>query len=265
MKGKLLETVEYISKRISMWPEIGLILGSGLGFMADKIENSIEIFYRDIPNFPRSTVPGHEGNLVFGKLAEKNVVALKGRFHLYEGWSAEVIKFVIYVLKKLGVRKLIITNAAGGINKSLKPGDIVLVKDIINFQFRNPLRGINDGEFGPRFPDMSSILDKDWAKRLQEYFDLPEGVYMAVLGPSYETPAEIKAFRKLGADLVGMSTVPEIIAARHCRIDCLVLSCVTNMAAGVLNVPLSHKEVVEVANRVKGKFSEIVLKALEVF
>ncbi|ANQ54379.1 purine nucleoside phosphorylase [Thermosipho sp. 1063] len=264
MKEKILQTVEYIRAKVDFKPDIGLILGSGLGFLADKIEDSNEIAYEEIPNFPHSTVAGHEGKLVFGKLSGKRVVVLKGRFHLYEGWSPEVIKFVIYVLNKLGVKKLIITNAAGGINKLLKPGDIVLVKDIINFQFKNPLRGPNYEEFGQRFPDMSTILDKEWTERLKESFDLPQGVYMAVLGPSYETPAEIRAFRKLGADVVGMSTVPEIIAAKHCGIDCLVLSCVTNMAAGVLDQPLSHKEVVEVANRVKDKFSKIVLKSLEV-
>lgn len=265
MNKKLNETVQFIKSRINFEPKIGLILGSGLGFLADSVENSSEIKYEEIPNFPYSTVPGHEGKLVFGKLGGKNVVVLKGRFHLYEGWSPEIIKFVIYTLKKLGVERLLITNAAGGINKHLNPGDIVLIKDIINFQFRNPLRGPNMEEFGPRFPDMSNIVDLEWAEKIKKEVNyLKEGVYLAVLGPSYETPAEIRAFRKLGADLVGMSTVPEIVAAKHCGIKCLAYSCVTNMAAGVLDAPLSHKEVVEVANKVKDTFSKLVLKTLEV-
>lgn len=265
MKEKLNETLDFIKSKIKETPKIGLILGSGLGFLADTIENKVEIKYKDISNFPDSTAPGHEGKLIFGRLSGKNVVALKGRFHLYEGWSPEIIRFVIYTLKMLGVEKLLITNAAGAINKTFKPGDIVLVKDIINFQFRNPLRGPNDEEFGPRFPDMSKIYDEQWAKKVKEYFpDLKEGVYLAVLGPSYETPAEIRAFRKFGADLVGMSTVPEIIAAKHCGINCLVLSCTTNMASGILETPLSHLEVLEVADKVKFGFSNIVLKSLEV-
>jgi len=265
VKEKLNKTLKFINSRITESPKVGLILGSGLGFLADKIENKIEINYEEIPYFPNSTAPGHEGKLVFGKLSGKSVVALKGRFHLYEGWSPEIIKFVIYTLKMIGVEKLLITNAAGAINKTFKPGDIVLVKDIINLQFRNPLRGPNEEDFGPRFPDMSQIYDKIWASKVKEYFpDLKEGVYLAVLGPSYETPAEIKAFRKFGADLVGMSTVPEIIAAKHCGIDCLVFSCATNMAAGILDQPLSHIEVLEIANKVKNDFSNIVLKSLEV-
>ncbi|SHH20850.1 purine-nucleoside phosphorylase [Thermosipho atlanticus] len=265
MKEKLYETLEYINSKINKTPKIGLILGSGLGFLADSVEDKIEISYDEIPNFPYSTAPGHEGKLVFGRLSGKDVVVLKGRFHLYEGWSSETIKFVIYTLKKLGIEKLLITNAAGAINKTYKPGDIILVKDIINFQFRNPLRGPNEDEFGPRFPDMSKIYDEEWVEKIKKEFpELKEGVYLAVIGPSYETPAEIRAFRKFGADLVGMSTVPEIIAAQHCGISCLVFSCATNMAAGVLDQPLSHLEVMEVANKVKQEFSTLILKSLEV-
>ncbi|ACJ76285.1 purine nucleoside phosphorylase [Thermosipho africanus H17ap60334] len=265
MNEKIKETVDFIKNQIKILPDIGLILGSGLGFLAEKIENSTEISYKDIPNFPYSTVPGHEGKLVFGNLSGKNVVVLKGRFHLYEGWNPETIKFVIYTLRELGVERLLITNAAGGINRDFEPGDVVLIKDIINFQFRNPLRGSNDEYFGPRFPDMSSVVDFEWYEKVKKEFpNLKEGVYMAVLGPSYETPAEIRAFKRLGADLVGMSTVPEIIAAKHCGIKTLSFSCVTNMAAGILDTPLSHKEVVEVANRVKDTFSKIILKTLEV-
>ncbi|MBO8160277.1 MAG: purine-nucleoside phosphorylase [Thermosipho sp. (in: Bacteria)] len=265
MKEKLNQTVDYIKGKINEEPQIGLILGSGLGFLADEIEERMEISYKEIPYFPHSTAPGHEGKLVFGRLSGKKVVALKGRFHLYEGWSPEIIKFVVYTLKELGVKKLLITNAAGAINKTYNPGDIILVKDIINLQFRNPLIGPNEEKYGPRFPDMSSILDKKWVEKVKQLFpDLKEGVYLAVLGPSYETPAEIRAFRNFGADLVGMSTVPEIISARHCNIDCLVFSCVTNMAAGILEQPLSHEEVVEVANKVKNDFSNLVLKSLEV-
>ncbi|QTA37819.1 purine-nucleoside phosphorylase [Thermosipho ferrireducens] len=265
MKESIERAKKYITEKVEITPEIGLILGSGLGFVADDIENAVLLEYTEIPDFPHSTAPGHEGKLVFGKLKGKNVVALKGRFHLYEGWNPETIKFVIYVLKSLGVKKLLITNAAGAINKSYNPGEIIIVKDLINFQFKNPLKGQNLEEYGPRFPDMSSAVDLEWASKLKEKVrKLREGVYIAVLGPSYETPAEIKAFRKLGADLVGMSTVPEVIVANHCGIKCLVLSCVTNMAAGVLETPLSHQEVMEVAKKVKEEFSKIVFHALEV-
>lgn len=258
------EACEYITSNINNKPKIALILGSGLGFLADKVNNARSIAYKDIPNFPYSTAPGHEGKLVFGELFGREVVVLNGRFHIYEGWNPSDIKLVIHTLKMIGVERILITNAAGAINTSYSPGDIILVKDIINLMFRNPLRGPNDNDMGPRFPDMLGAFDREWMEKLKKAEGLKEGVYLAVTGPTYETPAEIRAFRKLGADLVGMSTVPELIVCAHVGIKALVLSCATNMAAGVLDQPLSHEEVVEVANMVKGRFTEIVQKALEV-
>lgn len=265
MDTKVKEAFEFIKSKVSNTPKIALILGSGLGFLAERVEERTEIYYKDIPNFPYSTAPGHEGKLVFGKLFGKDVVVLSGRFHIYEGWNPSDIKLVIHTLKLLGIEKMLITNAAGAVNTSYRPGDIVIVKDIINFMFRNPLRGPNDADMGPRFPDMLGAFDKEWMWKLKEvYPDMKEGVYIGLTGPTYETPAEIRAVRKMGADLVGMSTVPELIVCAHVGIKALVLSCATNMAAGILDQPLSHEEVVEVANMVKEKFTQIVKKALEV-
>ena len=262
---KVKEAASYILDKIKEKPQIGLILGSGLGFMADEIEDPVVFDYSEIPNFPVSTAPGHEGKLVIGTLFGKRVVAMKGRFHTYEGYDPSQVVFPVYVMKEIGVERLLITNAAGGINRSFEPGDIVIIKDVISIlSFRNPLRGPNDERLGPRFPDMSKPFDREWIEKLKEKIDLKEGVYIWTLGPSYETPAEIRAFGKLGADLVGMSTVPEVIAANHIGIKVLGLSCVTNMAAGILEEPLSHEEVMRVANAVKGKFSKIVRIALEV-
>jgi len=259
------EAYEYIASKISSKPKVALILGSGLGFLANEVKNATHISYKDIPSFPYSTAPGHEGKLIFGELFGKEVVVLNGRFHIYEGWNPSDIRVVIHTLKLLGIERMLITNAAGAINTSYKPGDIVLVKDVINLMFRNPLRGPNDEDIGPRFPDMLGVFDRTWMEKIKSVFpDMNEGVYLAVTGPTYETPAEIRAFRKLGADLVGMSTVPEVIACAHAGIKVLVFSCATNMAAGILDQPLSHEEVVEVANKVKERFTEVVKKALEV-
>lgn len=265
MDKRVREAYEYIASKISLKPKIALILGSGLGFLANEVKNAQHISYKDIPHFPYSTAPGHEGKLVFGELFGKEVVVLSGRVHIYEGWNPTDIKLVIHTLKLLGIERMLVTNAAGAINTSYTPGDIVMVKDVINLMFRNPLRGPNDEDIGPRFPDMLGAFDRDWMEKVKEVFpEMKEGVYIAVTGPTYETPAEIKAFRKLGADLVGMSTVPELIVCAHSGIKALVFSCATNMAAGVLEQPLSHEEVVEVANKVKEKFIEVVRKALEV-
>lgn len=265
MDKRVKEACEFIESKIKTKPKIALILGSGLGFLTEKVEFKQELNYKDIPNFPYSTAPGHEGKLVFGKLFDKEVVVLSGRFHIYEGWNPSDIKIVIHTLKMLGIEKMLITNAAGAVNTTYKPGDIVLVKDVINFTFRNPLRGPNDNDLGPRFPDMLGVFDKDWMGKLKQFYpEMKEGVYISLIGPTYETPAEIRAVRKMGADLVGMSTVPELIVCAHVGIKAIVLSCATNMAAGILDQPLSHAEVVEVANLVKEKFTEIVKKALEV-
>ena len=262
---KIKEAADYIKEKTNFEPKIGLILGSGLGFMADEIENPTVIDYKDIPNFPVSTVFGHEGKLVIGKLFGKDVVAMKGRFHTYEGYDPSTVVFPVYVMKEIGVERLLITNAAGGINRGFEPGDVILIKDIISLlSFKNPLRGPNDERLGPRFPDMSHPFDREWMNKLNEKMNLKEGTCIWTLGPSYETPAEIRAFDKLGADLVGMSTAPEVIAANHIGLKVLGLSCVTNMAAGILDVPLNHEDVMRVADKVKGKFAKIVRVALEV-
>lgn len=264
MDGRVTEACLFVQSRTSKRPELGLVLGSGLGFLSEKVEDADVIPYVDIPHFPRSTVPGHEGKLVLGRLFGRQVCVLSGRFHLYEGWSPSDIRLVVHVLRCLGLRKMLLTNAAGAINTQFEPGDLVLVNDVINFMFRNPLRGPNDSDVGPRFPDMLAAFDLDWMERIKNSVsELKQGVYLAVTGPSYETPAEIRAFRKFGADLVGMSTVPEIIACAHAGIKVVVLSCVTNMAAGILEKPLSHEDVVEVATKVRTKFTEIVAKAVE--
>ncbi len=260
---------DFISSRINVKPTFGLILGSGLGFLANEVEEPTILKYSEIPNFPTPSVEGHEGKLVIGKLFGKNVVVMKGRLHTYEGIEPQRVAYPVYVMKELGVKRLIITNSSGGINRDFKPGDVVAIKDVINLSFRNPLKGPNDEKLGPRFPDMSEPLDREWTEKLRSKLEadgktLKEGTYVWVLGPSYETPAEIKAFMKLGADMVGMSTVPEIIAANHAGLKVLGLSCITNMAAGILDKPLSHAEVLRVANMAKSRFASVVRTALEV-
>lgn len=257
------ESADFIKERVSILPEIGLILGSGLGILADEIENPVKIEYKDIPNFPISTVEGHASCLVFGKLKGKNVVAMQGRFHYYEGYKMEQVVFPVLVMKQLGVEKLIVTNAAGGINTSFDQGTLMLITDHINFTGDNALIGKNIDEFGPRFPDMSEAYSKAYIKLAKEVGEkhgvkLAEGVYVQFTGPSYETPAEIRAFRVLGADAVGMSTVPEVLVANHCGMKVLGISCITNMAAGILDQPLNHKEVMETAERVRADFVKLV-------
>ncbi len=261
---------EYINSQIEEKPIIGMILGSGLGYLADKIQDQRVINYKDIPNFPVSTVIGHEGKLVVGKLEGVQVITLKGRFHAYEGHKIRNIAFPIYVMKELGVKGLILTNAAGGVNMMYKPGDIVANRDFINFSFKNPLIGPNKDEIGPRFPSMAFPCDSNWIKRVINQskaagIEIKSGTYCWFLGPSYETPAEIKLARKLGADLVGMSTMPEVIAANHCSIKVISFSAVTNMAAGILPQPLNHKEVLAVADQIKGKFESVVKTSIKLF
>lgn len=248
----------------SFKPEVLVVLGSGLGFLSEKVSSPLIVDYKDIPDFPTTTVEGHEGRLVFGELFGKRVMIMKGRFHYYEGHQINRVTFPIYLAWAVGVKRLLLTNAAGGINRMYKPGDIVAVRDIINFMFTNPLRGRNDERIGPRFPDMSSPVDKEWLEELLKVKPLKTGVYIAVTGPSYETPSEIRMFEKFGADLVGMSTVPEVIAAKHCGMKVMILSCVSNMAAGILKTPLSHEEVIKVTRMVKDKFASIVQAALGV-
>ncbi|SMB95221.1 purine-nucleoside phosphorylase [Desulfonispora thiosulfatigenes DSM 11270] len=261
------KTIKYLTEKINIKPELGLILGSGLGFLAEEIENPIYIPYNEIPNFPVSTVEGHEGRLVVGMLSGTSVIAMQGRFHYYEGYNMEQVTFPIRVMQLLGVKKLLVTNAAGGINTSYKPGTIMIIKDHINLMGTNPLIGTNKNEFGVRFPDMSyaynpnfRAIAKDMAKELSIHVE--EGVYSGVTGPSYETPAEIKYLRVIGADAVGMSTVPETIVANHGSMEVLGISCITNMAAGVLDKKLDHNEVIATAENVKHDLRKLVLKII---
>ena len=261
---KLNEAKAYIeSKTKGMKIYAGLVLGSGLGDMADEIKNPVVINYRDIPNFPVSTVPGHKGRLVIGELEGRNVLCMQGRFHFYEGYEMDQVVFPIQVMKMLGIERLILTNAAGCVNKAWKPGTLMLINDHIKLAPQSPMRGPNEDELGLRFFDMSRAYDPELlkvAKREAEKLGIPvtEGVYMFFSGPNFETPAEIRAARVLGADAVGMSTVPEVIAAAHCGLRTLGISCMTNMAAGILDQQLGHDEVLETGLRVKGQFSALI-------
>ncbi len=262
------EAKDYIVSKSGFAPEIALILGSGLGDMAEEAENKITIDYKDIPNFPVSTVQGHKGRLVFGTIRGRKVVFMQGRFHYYEGYGMEDVVFPVWVFKALGVKKLVVTNAAGGVNIDYKPGDLMLIRDHINYTNNNPLIGPNIEEFGPRFPDMSEAYSRELQEIVkvcasQNGIAMREGTYIFLTGPSYETPAEIKAFRILGADAVGMSTVPEVVAANHCGIKPVGISCITNMAAGILDQPLNHREVMETADRVKESFTKLIKSVIE--
>jgi purine-nucleoside phosphorylase len=249
----------FVLSRTALRPTIGLVLGSGLGAFADDLSDAVRIPYAQIQDFPRSTAIGHAGQLVIGNSGDIPVAVMQGRVHLYEGYSAAEVAFPTRVLGRMGIRTLILTNAAGGINVDYGQGALVMLRDHINLQGQNPLMGPNDDRFGHRFPDMSFA----YAKRLRQIaleearrlgIAPHEGVYVALAGPSYETPAEIRYLRAIGADLVGMSTVAETIAARHMGIEVLAISCVTNMAAGILDKPLDHEEVLEVGRRVMGQF-----------
>ena len=258
---------QFLLKRAALRPKIGLVLGSGLGAFADSLVAATRIPYADIPTFPRSTAIGHAGQMVIGNAGEVPVAAMQGRAHLYEGYSAQQVTFPIRVFGRMGIRAVILTNAAGGINLGYSQGALVLVRDHINLQGTNPLVGANDDRFGVRFPDMSRAYDRDYRQLAREEagklgIPLYEGVYAALLGPSYETPAEIEYLRRIGADLVGMSTVAEVIAARHMEMKVLAISCVTNMAAGILDQPLSHAEVMETGERVKTIFESLLRAVL---
>ena len=253
----------YIRARVSVRPTIGLVLGSGLGGYADTLEDAVRIPYSDVPNFPVPTIPGHSGALVFGKKCGQEVVVLQGRIHYYEGLPQQEITLPIRVLAALGVKTVVLTNACGGVNLDFKPGDLMLISDHINFSGANPLIGPNMDEFGVRFPDMSDLYTASLRIQIKEQAQkagifLREGVYAMYSGPNYETPAEIRMFRIMGADTVGMSTVPEAIVAGHCGMQVVGVSCITNMAAGVLPVKLSHAEVTETADRVKEVFQKLI-------
>jgi purine-nucleoside phosphorylase len=250
---------KFVQSKTKLRPKIALVLGSGLGAFADELTSPSRIPYDKIPNFPRSTVEGHAGALVIGKAGDVPVAVMQGRVHLYEGYSAKDVVFPMRVLGRLGIRAAILTNAAGAINLEYSQGALVVIRDHINLQGMNPLIGPNDERFGARFPDMTHAYRNAYREiALREAQRLGigahEGVYGALAGPSFETPAEIHYLKTIGADLVGMSTVPEVIVARHMGIRVLAISCATNMAAGVLDQPLSHAEVMETGERVKGQF-----------
>ena len=257
---KAQESAQFIGQRTKLRPRIALVLGSGLGAFAESLKDSTIIPYKDIPHFPVSTAVGHAGRLVVGKSAGVAVAAMQGRAHYYEGYAIQQVVFPTRVLKLFGVKTLLLTNAAGGINRRMRQGGLMLIRDHLNLQGTNPLLGPNDERFGPRFPDMTEAYSKklrDIARKMarRQKLRLYEGVYAALHGPSYETPAEIRALARLGADAVGMSTVPEVIAANHMGMQALAISCVTNMAAGLSKKKLSHDEVLETGERVGKQFS----------
>ncbi|MVX62638.1 purine-nucleoside phosphorylase [Clostridium chromiireducens] len=255
MYDKIMESVNYIQGKINRNPKIAIILGSGLGDLVNEVSEIEDIPYENIPNFPVSTVKGHEGKLVFGKINNIEVLLMQGRFHYYEGYTMKEVTYPVYVMKKLGIEKIIVTNACGGINKSFKPGTLMLINDFINLFGDNPLIGVNDDRLGPRFPDMSepyklALIEK--AKEVGDRFGIEyaEGIYAGFMGPYYETAAEIVMIGRHGADAVGMSTVPETIVANYLGMDVLGIACITNMATGIQKVKHSHERVVETAKKV---------------
>lgn len=264
----LKKAAKYIESKVSKMPTRAIILGSGLGELAEDVKNPVYLNYTDIPGFPSSTAPGHKGRIVIGELEGENVLLMQGRFHFYEGYDMSVVVFPIRTMKLLGITDLIVTNAAGGVNESFNPGDLMLISDHLSMFCNNPLMGKNYEDFGPRFNDMSDPYSKESRKKIQKLakdsgLDLKEGVYAYMTGPSYETPTEIKALRTMGADAVGMSTVPEVITAVHAGIKVIGLSCITNMAAGILDQPLDGDEVIETGQKVKVKFSKLIVDILK--
>jgi len=259
------EVAQIIRSKTPVVPAVGLILGSGLGEIADELEHAVHIPYQSLPYFPRSTVEGHKGRFVFGDLEGIPVVAMQGRYHYYEGYTLQQVTFPVRVMKKLGIGRLIVTNAAGGVNKAFHPGDLMLITDHLNLIGASPLIGPNDDSIGPRFPDMSAAYDPGLRQLAKEAalslgLSIREGVYAATSGPQYETPAEVRMIRTLGADAVGMSTVPEVIAASHAGLPVVGVSCITNLACGILEKPLSHEEVIETAEKVKDGFTQLIRK-----
>ena len=264
------ESAKYIKGKLkNKNPKVAIILGSGLGLLSEDIEDKIIIKYSEIPNFPVSTVVGHAGELIIGKLGGQDIIAMNGRFHYYEGYDLKETTFPVRVFKLLGIEKLIITNAAGAINTNFEVGDFMVINDYLSFFAESVLRGKNLDEFGDRFIDVSETFDKELSKKLKEVINkhtrrAKEGVYAYMKGPTFETPAEIRALRTLGADSVGMSTVPEAIVAHHCNIKTVAVSCITNMAAGVLDEKLSHEDVKKTAEKVKVIFKEIIKEYIEI-
>ena len=266
---KLQKSLASIRKVTDFKPEIGITLGSGLGGLTEKIDKACEISYKDIEGFPVSTVSGHEGKFIFGTLSGKRVVVMSGRVHFYEGYRMEEVVTPVRIMGLLGAKTVLLTNAAGGINLDFKPGDLMMITDHISLFVQNPLLGQNAVELGPRFPDMSTVYDRTLQEKIRQAaaatgFDIKEGVYVQLTGPSYETPAEIRMLRKIGADAAGMSTVVEAIAANHMGLRVAGISCITNMAAGILDQPLNHEEVKATADMVKEKFEELVMEFIKI-
>src|SRR2546427_9880663 len=258
---------EQIRSRANARPSVAIVLGSGLGAFADELTESTSLAYKEITGFAQATVEGHAGRLVIGRAGEVPIAAMQGRFHFYEGYSLEDVTFPIRVLKLLGVRTLILTNAAGSLNTEFTPGSLMVISDHINLMGVNPLIGTNDERFGPRFPDLTSTYDPDLQSMVIEEatamkIDMRRGVYAALTGPSYETPAEIHMVRTLGADAVGMSTVPEAIVARHMDMQVIGISCITNLAAGVSNRPVDHSQVIATGERVRAEFTELLRRVV---
>ena len=266
-QSKIKEASNYIQEKTTQNPSVGLILGSGLGVLGEEIQDPTIIPYEDIPYFPESTVSGHKGQLVIGTLEGKQVIAMQGRFHYYEGYSMKQVTFPVRVMKELGIEAIIVTNAAGGINQGFQPGDLMLITDQINNMGTNPLLGENDETLGDRFPDMSQAYDKEYIKVARACanelgISIQNGVYVGNTGPAYETPAEIRMLRLLGGDAVGMSTVPEVMVAGHAGLRVLGISCISNMAAGILDQPLTHTEVIETTEKVRADFLKFVKKVI---
>ncbi len=268
MLEKIKATASFIKERINASPEIGIILGTGLGGLVNEIEIIDSIPYSEIPDFPVSTVQGHAGRLIYGKLGKKEVLAMQGRFHFYEGYSMKEVTYPVRVLKMVGITHLFVSNASGGLNPDYKVGEIVIINDHINFFPEHPLRGKNMEELGPRFPDMSCCYDENLRKQaelisLENNIQVKEGVYVGVSGPTFETPSEYKMFRLLGADIVGMSTVPEVIVARHMNLKVFGISIVTDSGVPGEIVEITHEEVQEVASKAEPKMTLIMKKLIE--
>ncbi len=262
------ETVNYIQEKTPLRPRVAVILGSGLGAFAEELEAATVIPYGEIPNFMVSTAPGHNGCLVIGRMRGKEILCMQGRFHYFEGYDMKDIVYPIRVMKKLGIEKLVVTNSCGGIDTSFVPGDLMLIEDHINLLGTNPLIGPNEEDFGVRFTDMTEAYNKEmrdiiWESAQELGLEMKKGVYCSYMGPTYETPAEIRMMRGLGASAVGMSTVPEVITANHSGIKVAAISCITNMAAGILPQPLTSEEVIETADRVKEKFIALLKKTVD--
>lgn len=267
MTERIKETANYILGKTDIRPEIGIILGSGLGGLGDRITDSVKIPYGEIPKFPVSTVEGHSGKLIIGKLGNKNVVAMQGRFHYYEGYHMSEVTFPVRVMHFLGVKTLIVSNAAGGLNPSFKQGDMMIITDHINFFPENPLRGKNLSELGPRFPDMSKVYNEDMINKAEEIANkegvkLQKGIYIGSHGPTLETPAEYRMFHKLGADATGMSTVPEVIVAHHQGMKCFGMSIITNVAERDDNEETTHEEVQDVAGQTEPVMTKIITELI---